>query len=294
MDKERSSTESEPRSRSSETFLGSDYRDEESSDYDKDTPTKDLYRRKTWAQRHRAALLIHTIIFLIYVGIAALCWKNVLLRRHTCGSSPVLYTPVADHVKERITFIHDRPSDIKASPYVGSTGPEVDAAWYRLLRHHNIRITDDELHALNQTSIPLGQGGGSMGMMAVFHELHCLKLVREAVFADHYHADKSPAERAMLAGHTDHCIDILRSASMCRADTAIFTYHWNDATRLPNPTWMQMHQCRDWESLEEWLETRRIDIHTPNLLVHPKYGPAYPGGKRISEPHGPKVYPLDP
>lgn len=97
---------------------------------------------------------------------------------------------------------------------------------------------------------------------------------------------------------------------MCRADTAIFTYHWNDATRLPNPTWMQMHQCRDWESLEEWLESRRIDIYTPNLLVHPKYGmlhvfyelrqlieaigPAYPGGKRISEPHGPKVYPLDP
>ena len=33
---------------------------------------------------------------------------------------------------------------------------------------------DDELHTLNQTSIPLSQGGGSMGMMAVFHELHCL------------------------------------------------------------------------------------------------------------------------
>ncbi|KAG5985961.1 hypothetical protein E4U43_005777 [Claviceps pusilla] len=153
---------------------------------------------------------------------------------------------------------------------------------------------DDELRALNQTSIRLNHGGGSMGMMAVFHELHCLKLVREAVFADHYYAEKTPAQRAMMRGHTEHCIDILRSASMCRADTAIFTYHWNDATRLPNPTWMQKHQCLDWELLEEWLESRRIDIHSPNLLVHPKYGPAYPGGKRVSEPNGPKVYPLDP
>lgn len=76
----------------------------------------------------------------------------------------------------------------------------------------------------------------------------------------------------LLKPITEHCIDILRSASMCRADTAIFTYHWNDATRLPNPTWMQKHQCLDWESLEEWLESRRIDIYTPNLLVHPKYG----------------------
>lgn len=59
---------------------------------------------------------------------------------------------------------------------------------------------------------------------------------------------------------------------MCRADTAIFTYHWNDATRLPNPTWGQKHQCLDWGLLEKWLDSRRIDIHSPNLLVHPKYG----------------------
>lgn len=42
--------------------------------------------------------------------------------------------PIAKHVKDKVTVIHDRPSDIKASPYVGSTTPEVDAAWYRLLR----------------------------------------------------------------------------------------------------------------------------------------------------------------
>ncbi len=47
---------------------------------------------------------------------------------------------------------------------------------------HNIRITDDELHALNSTSIPLSSGGGSMGMMAVFHELHCLVRRQHFVF----------------------------------------------------------------------------------------------------------------
>ncbi|KAJ4163954.1 hypothetical protein LMH87_005651 [Akanthomyces muscarius] len=294
MNMENSTTESESDPRLSEAFFCSEYRDEESPSCDGPIPAQPPYRRKTWALRHLGALFIHTIIFLIYTGIGIFCWNYFILHQHGCEGSAVLYTPIAKHVKDKITIIHDRPSDIKASPYVGSTTPEVDAAWYRLLRHHNIRITDDELHALNSTSIPLSSGGGSMGMMAVFHELHCLKLVREAVFADHYHAAKSSAERTSLAGHTEHCIDILRSAAMCRADTAIFTYHWNDATRLPNPTWMQMHQCRDWESLEEWLESRRIDIYTPNLLVHPKYGPAYPGGKRISEPHGPKVYPLDP
>jgi hypothetical protein len=37
-----------------------------------------------------------------------------------------------------------------------------------------MRITADELAAVNRTSIPLGKGGGYYGEMAVFHELHCI------------------------------------------------------------------------------------------------------------------------
>ncbi|KAI2734710.1 hypothetical protein DTO013E5_9788 [Penicillium roqueforti] len=113
-----------------------------------------------------------------------------------------LFTPVHEHINIEVTVIYDKPSDIKASSYVGEPSLVVDEAWYRLLRHHNIRIIEDELQAMNQTSIPLRHGGGYQGMMAVFHELHCLKLVREAVHADYYYAEKSHAERAMLIGHT--------------------------------------------------------------------------------------------
>ncbi|KAG5914369.1 hypothetical protein E4U42_000526 [Claviceps africana] len=276
-------------------FLDDKFHDQELEQGEYEASSAPGPRRRSWMRRHRTALLVHGLVVLVYVGLGISYWRaGHGFRACLCGPAEGLFSPAQDHVRTKVTVIHDRPSDIKASPYVGATSPEVDAAWYRLLRHHNIRITDDELRALNQTSIRLGHGGGSMGMMGVFHELHCLKLVREAVFADHYYADKTPAERAMMAGHTEHCIDILRSAAMCRADTAIFTYHWNDATRLPNPTWAQKHQCLDWELLEGWLEERRIDIMSPNLLVHPKYGPAYPGGKRVSEPDGPKVYPLDP
>lgn len=121
------------------------------------------------------------------------------------------------------------------------------------------------------------------------------KLIREAVHSEYYYKDKSENEKAILVGHTgeydifgisptsdmhhlidirilEHCIDILRAGAMCRADTAIFPYHWSDATRLPNPTWVQKHECINWNRLEEWLESRRIDILTPGMLVHPKYG----------------------
>lgn len=110
---------------------------------------------------------------------------------------------------------------------------------------------------------------------------------------------------------------------MCRADTAIFPYHWSDLNRVPNPTWEQEHQCIDWSKLEEFLDERKLDLHEPNVLLHPKYGkffqlrfqclcsyhspsfilarsldvylgPSYPGGKKVNEPDGPKVYPEDP
>ncbi|KAI0184828.1 hypothetical protein EV127DRAFT_223857 [Xylaria flabelliformis] len=90
-----------------------------------------------------------------------------------------------------------------------------------------------------------------------------------------------------------HCIDILRSSAMCRADTMIFPYHWSERNRVPNPTWAQKHKCVDWSELTEWLETRRVDIKALNMLVHPQYGPSYPGGKSIDEPNGPSWYPLD-
>jgi hypothetical protein len=37
-----------------------------------------------------------------------------------------------------------------------------------------MRISADELAKVDRDSIPLGNGGGYYGEMAVFHELHCL------------------------------------------------------------------------------------------------------------------------
>lgn len=59
---------------------------------------------------------------------------------------------------------------------------------------------------------------------------------------------------------------------MCRADTAIFPYHWTNVTRLPSPTWVQKHECVNWDRLTEWLDERQIDAFAPNMLVHPEFG----------------------
>ncbi|TRX93469.1 hypothetical protein FHL15_005744 [Xylaria flabelliformis] len=80
---------------------------------------------------------------------------------------------------------------------------------------------------------------------------------------------------------------------MCRADMMIFSYHWSERNRVPNPTWALKYECVDWKKLAEGLETRRVDIKALKMLVHPQYGPSYPRGKSIDVPNGPSWYPLD-
>lgn len=107
-----------------------------------------------------------------------------------------------DFVVPTAQTIRDAPSDIKASPFVGAPSPEIDAAWDHLLRHHNLRIAEDEIKAMNISSIAFARGGGYHGMMAVFHELHCLRLVREATRQEYYYRGISDSEKAYLVGHT--------------------------------------------------------------------------------------------
>lgn len=57
--------------------------------------------------------------------------------------------------------------DVSAKEY-----PENAFSYDRI--DYTIRLTDEDLEAINDTSVPLRRGGGHLDMMTVFHELHCL------------------------------------------------------------------------------------------------------------------------
>ncbi len=58
--------------------------------------------------------------------------------------------------------------------YAGPPSDEIDTAWNLLLAPMHVRITREELERDNQASVPLPEGGGYLGWMGVFHELHCV------------------------------------------------------------------------------------------------------------------------
>lgn len=88
----------------------------------------------------------------------------------------------------------------------GPPRPELDAAWDDLVKYSNIRVTAEDLRKINKTSVQLSDGSGLYWSgLNVHHQLHCLKLLRQATYPEYYFSGKEPPRH--LEGHIDHCID---------------------------------------------------------------------------------------
>lgn len=106
------------------------------------------------------------------------------------------------------------------------------------------QFPESKLSALNKTNAGLythaapQYGGGVLGYLHVFHELHCLNLIRQYTYRDSYDYSNVTAFRApseIVRGHIDHCIERLRKQLMCTADVTPLVFI-NDARR---PTGMK-------------------------------------------------------
>ncbi|KAB8072075.1 hypothetical protein BDV29DRAFT_158911 [Aspergillus leporis] len=126
--------------------------------------------------------------------------------------------------------------------YVGDPTPELDAAWDELMGAVNIFITAEE---------EPGLGGG---LPTVFHDLHCLNMIRQNL---HYYWDYYPHNNAsILKPHLDHCIDSIRLSLMCSGDMTVAPIIWDYNKGRFIPDFEVHHTCRDYEALKEWTLAR--------------------------------------
>ncbi|KAH0848492.1 hypothetical protein FOPE_02670 [Fonsecaea pedrosoi] len=105
-----------------------------------------------------------------------------------------------------------------------------------------------------ETVVELDQdnGGGFMGTLEVFHQLHCLNVLRKWTYWDHY-VDTDPFFQTRAdhrREHADHCIDVLRQALMCKSDLGLILFHWVKGIQIPSPDFNTL--CRDPEAVLSW------------------------------------------
>ncbi|POS68810.1 hypothetical protein DHEL01_v212797 [Diaporthe helianthi] len=183
---------------------------------------------------------------------------------------PTLDSPASEAVSWRVDRLHIGLNDSNA--FRGDPREELDASWDHLL-------SDEEtLHKIGRTSaVALEDNeGGYLAELAVFHQLHCLRMIRASYNLDVYPYFQpllAPKNGEVVPLHIDHCIDALRQALMCKPDLTLLVSDWRDDYRNPWLDFGSQRECVNWDNIFKWSKAHHVDWH--GKLRHPKYGPTH-------------------
>ncbi|KAG5914368.1 hypothetical protein E4U42_000525 [Claviceps africana] len=241
-------------------------------------------RGEPWWKRTSVLAAGHLVLFAVYAGSLYAAVRSRPGGR-TAGL-PVSPAVSAVEWEEHKFSLEDRIQE-KGS-FSGRPSADLDKAWHDLLNYENIVIEPHIMdhYGRRDIGVAVPEGGGYLGTLNVYHELHCLKRLHQYMYPEYYFPNLTAHQHELNRLHNEHCIDFLRQSSMCHGDIGLITFEWHDDSRIPvaNAT---SHQCVNWPKLDEWTRARSVDMMKPGWLVHPLFGVAYPDG------HGDKIGAVD-
>ncbi|OCK99890.1 uncharacterized protein K441DRAFT_535822 [Cenococcum geophilum 1.58] len=197
-----------------------------------------------------------------------------------CVSKTNIWSP-ANAVVEYEDFDFDNDFAHKTK-YRGPPTPELERAWEDLWYYNGVRFPEDRLPLINRTH-DLGGGrkprkavdgkGGYHAAIDVFHQLHCLNLIRQYTWIDYYRTHSRIVSTPLpfkdseigIRMHLDHCIETLRLTLMCHGDTTPLLVI--DDPELPigvGADFSSHHKCRNFEVLRKWTKGNQIQPTVPN------------------------------
>ncbi|OBT95655.1 hypothetical protein VE01_05884 [Pseudogymnoascus verrucosus] len=224
-------------------------------------------------------LLYSVIIFLAGIWIGS---HRLFDADSFCGGHVSHYSPL---VKERIGLHYNlqrfNGSFMKLNAFRQPAGPEVDAAWGSLGTDYRAFVVSPSdgprsgLTPKTHVHISPQYGGGYPANVEGLHHLHCLNLLRQALYYnyDYYHALGQGAfsnADHVVRFHVTHCLDILRQQLMCAVDVGVLGQVW---TFREDPSafvdFNTEHKCRNYDAVRKWAEKRQLPEEVPPDFLVP-------------------------
>ncbi|KAH8160582.1 hypothetical protein CIB48_g7683 [Xylaria polymorpha] len=172
------------------------------------------------------------------------------------------------------------PRDIYRLP----PSPAVDEAWDRITRVNLISVSESEIRKLGKDpSLTIQSpeswwseswGDGYMGQIDVFHQIHCLNMLRQGLITNYnyYWGKKYGLTPPIQFGmHLNHCLGTILENLMCHADVDIVTFNWRESQDEPFPDFEIRKQCRDFEAIVDWQRGKKLNdtIERWKALIKP-------------------------
>ncbi|CAJ2510798.1 Uu.00g064230.m01.CDS01 [Anthostomella pinea] len=231
-------------------------------------------RRRVWPW------ILHVISFLISASLFVAAAANYHRSLGPAGFDEPGYTQEYSKAVESVGLRHSWQyygEFAQPSPWRGQPNADVDAAWENITHAGVFSITREQMERLNKlhnTSVmlPPESGGGYMASLEATHQMHCVDMLRKFSYREYY-ADKSApfSDPDKLRTHMDHCIEMLRQVIMCSADLHIITYDWVAHVDTPWPDFSVSRQCRNYDSIMDWIHQRTAMTSAPKgLIIRPE------------------------
>ncbi|OAL47548.1 hypothetical protein IQ07DRAFT_120404 [Pyrenochaeta sp. DS3sAY3a] len=245
------------------------YNDSDSSSHEADQETSTFLPPQYQPQEHqRRRNMVYLTLFNLFLFtlsmLSLIC--AVMSQKDSSGNAVAklmdqfgLFSP-AMHMVEYEEVKFSLPNPLNSSKYVGITD-DVENAWMDIAYLPDQMISTADFPKLRKPADSLrvtdpasGETGYRVGL-EVFHQLHCLNLLRMATYPAYYEKiwwsdtnDKPERVRA----HLDHCIEILRMNLMCLSDINVFTFHSRPGVEGAWPDYESHHVCRNFEQVKQW------------------------------------------
>ncbi|CZT53434.1 uncharacterized protein RSE6_15001 [Rhynchosporium secalis] len=145
--------------------------------------------------------------------------------------------------------------------YVG-TSDETNEMWDwvtssigdQMITLEELKLVEKPETSVKVTDPRTGKEGYRIGI-EVFHQLHCLNLIRQSTYPEVYggKGDFAPKFKDKIRGHLDHCLEMIRMNIMCEVNIGVITFH--DRPGKPGDPWPDFstnHVCRDFDAVRDW------------------------------------------
>ncbi|KAH8812255.1 hypothetical protein F5884DRAFT_898552 [Xylogone sp. PMI_703] len=190
-------------------------------------------------------LAVNMAIFIAAMGLTIILTRGIVSQyRDQCVNEQLLGVAEIPVEMELYRFRTGVP---EKTAFFGVSNASTDAAWNTILDAGLVQLTQPQADKLSAPTARNPTNPTSyVGMLEVFHQLHCLHTIRRVVYSsdEAFISDQS--------GHIAHCFEYLRQTLMCLADVHIAPISWNEKKRQYAIHHDTVRQCRNFEKIHLW------------------------------------------
>lgn len=108
----------------------------------------------------------------------------------------------------------------------------------------------------------------------VFHQLHCLNMMRKLAYPDVYKIDmtSNTAEAEDNVFHMEHCYEQLRQSLQCSSDISTIFWEWSEEKQKMLGNVHTTHTCKNFKKIRDWAVEHKAETDL-DFSVHVEGAP---------------------